>query len=228
MAGTQPTTAGRKATFSAEIGTALTTSVEQNIAALHTAPVINKQDTHQAHVIIGTTFPQNLYHQGVRPLDDTHSEVFIPLLINNILGGPSMNSRLNLSLRERRGLVYSVDSSMVSYKEFRLWTTYFGCDPKDAKRCLRLVRSEINRLRRAPMSDSALRAAKKQLKGQMALAAENRESYAIDMAKQFLHRGYVLPYPVIAEKIDAITADELQAFVMQYLSDERLVTMIMK
>ena len=70
-----------------------------------------------------------------------HDPRRMPLyLLNNILGGPGMNARLNLALRERNGLVYTVESSMVSYSDTGLWSVYFGCDPHDVNKCLRLVR----------------------------------------------------------------------------------------
>lgn len=81
----------------------------------------------------------------------THHEQRIPLyLTNNILGGPGMNARLNIALRERRGLVYTVESNMVTYADTGVWCVYFGCDPHDVKRCLRLVRSELNKLMDKP------------------------------------------------------------------------------
>ena len=89
--------------------------------------------SHQAHVMMGT--------KGY----DIHHPMRIPLyLLNNILGGPSMNARLNLALRERNGLVYTVESTMVSYSDTGMWSIYFGCDPHDINKCLRLVRRELD------------------------------------------------------------------------------------
>ena len=95
--------------------------------------------THQAHVMIG-----NREYS-------VHDERRIALyLLNNILGGPGMNARLNLSLRDRNGLVYTVESTMVSYSDTGVWCTYFGCDPHDVKRCLRLVNKELQRVMESP------------------------------------------------------------------------------
>ena len=106
-----------------------------------------------------------------------HDNHRLPLyLLNNILGGPGMNARLNISLRERNALVYTVESSMVSYSDTGLWCTYFGCDPKDVKKCLRLVRRELDRVMDRPLSESQLKAAKRQIKGQIGVACDNRES----------------------------------------------------
>ena len=138
--------------------------------------IIREKQTHQAHVMIGNR-AYNIHH----PLR-------IPLyLLNNILGGPGMNARLNISLRERNGLVYTVDSSMVSYSDTGLWAVYFGCDPRDVKRCLRLVRHELDKIIEKPLTDSHLKAAKRQLKGQIGIACDNREQFALDFGKSFLH-----------------------------------------
>ena len=116
--------------------------------------IILHKSTHQAHVMLGN----RAY--------DIHDKRRIPLyLLNNILGGPGMNARLNLALRERNGLVYTVDSSMVSYGDTGMWCAYFGCDTQDVKRCLRLVRRELDKLMKTPISSAQLRKAKQQIKG---------------------------------------------------------------
>ena len=104
-------------------------------------------------------------------------------LLNNIIGGPGMNARLNLSLRERRGLVYTVESTMVCYSDTGLWSIYFGCDHHDVDRCLRLVRKELDRMMQKPLSARQLAAAKRQLKGQIAIACDNRSSLPSTSAK---------------------------------------------
>ena len=110
--------------------------------------------SHQAHVMLGT----RAY--------DIHHPLRIPLyLLNNILGGPGLNARLNLSLRERHALVYTVESTMVSYSDTGLWSVYFGCDPHDVNKCLRLVRRELDKVMQKPLSDRQLQGAKRQLKG---------------------------------------------------------------
>lgn len=120
--------------------------------------------THQAHVMVGT--------RGFDIHDKRRMSLY---LLNNLLGGPGMNARLNLSLRERHGLVYTVESSMVSYCDTGVWAIYFGCDPKDVGRCLKLVHKELDRVIQNPLSDTQLRAVKKQIKGQIGVACDNRE-----------------------------------------------------
>ena len=177
--------------------------------------IIRHRGTHQAHVMIGTT---------AFAADDPRRWALY--LLNNILGGPGLNSRLNLSLRERRGLVYSVDSSMVSYSDTGLWTTYFGCDPSDVRRCCRLVRTELNRLTDRPLNDRQLHAAKRQLQGQLAIASDSREQFALDFAKNFLHTGKQRDLTDIMRHIDALTPFDLQSTAATLFSEDRMLTLI--
>lgn len=170
--------------------------------------------THQSHVMLGTAFTDDL--------DKWRTPLF---LVNNLLGGPSMNSRLNLALRERRGLVYTVESVMTSYTDAMSWTTYFGCDHDDVARCLRLIRNQLNKLRSAPLSPSALMAAKRQIKGQIALVSENRENYAIDMAKQFLHRNTLKDNGRLFQRIDAVSSADIHLLANTILNEDRLFTL---
>ncbi len=134
------------------------------------------RDTHQAHVMIGG--------RGY----DAHNEKRTALyLLNNLLGGPGMNSRLNLSLRERRGLVYQVESNLTSYTDTGTFCIYFGCDQQDTERCIKLVHKELKNLCDKKMSSSQLFAAQKQLIGQIGVASDNNENNALGMAKTFLH-----------------------------------------
>ncbi len=177
--------------------------------------IVMQKNTHQAHVMIGT----RAY--------DVHDGRRMPLyLLNNILGGPGMNARLNLALREHNGLVYTVESTMVAYGDTGIWSIYFGCDPNDVKRCLRLVRRELDKLMLKPLSDSQLRAAKKQIKGQVGVACDNRESYALDMGKSFLHYGWEKNVDRLYEQVDAITAGQMQAVACELFDRNRLTTLI--
>lgn len=171
---------------------------------------------HQAHVMLGTrTFAA----------DD---ERRIPLfLLNNILGGPGMNARLNLALRERRGLVYNVESNMTTYSDTGTWAVYFGCDHEDVKRCLRLVRHELDCIADKPLSERQLMAAKRQLKGQIAIASDNHEQFALDMAKTYLHEHKEHHISQLFQQIDAITATQLHLLAQELFVPERLQTLIL-
>ena len=171
--------------------------------------------THQSHVIIGC--------EGYSLGDSRRLGLS---LLNNILGGPGMNSRLNISLRERRGLVYTVESSMASYTDTGLWTTYFGCDHKDVERCLRLVRQELSRLCENPLSATQLEGAKRQIKGQVALSWENGENVAIGMGRRLLHLGQTQTLQQLCDSIDQLTASDLQTIAQEVFAPEKLVTLV--
>lgn len=161
--------------------------------------ITHHMDTHLAHVMIGC----RAY--------DVHDNRRIALyLLNNILGGPGMTARLNLSLRERNALVYTVESMMQSYSDTGLWAVYFGCDPKNVSRCLRLIRHELDAMIAKPISESRLRAAKKQIRGQIGIACDSRESFALDFAKSYLHYGWKKDVSALCERIDTLTAADLQ------------------
>lgn len=171
---------------------------------------------HQSHVMLGSrTFGY----------DD---ERRLPLyLLNNMLGGPGMNARLNLSLRERHGLVYTVESAMASYSDTGCWSVYFGCDHHDVKRCMRLVEHELDRMMQHPLSERQLTAAKRQLKGQIAIACDNREQYALDFAKNFLHYGQERDIDELLQRIDAITAPQIQDVAQYVFAPDRIETLIL-
>lgn len=177
--------------------------------------IVHDKGTHQAHVMVGNR---------AYSAHDSHR---LPLyLLNNILGGPGMNARLNISLRERNALVYTVESSMVSYSDTGLWCTYFGCDPKDVKKCLRLVRRELDRVMDRPLSESQLKAAKRQIKGQIGVACDNRESFALDFGKAFLHYGWLKDVEKLMADIDNVTAREIQQAALDILDPDRMTTLI--
>lgn len=171
--------------------------------------------THQAHVMVGT--------RGYDIHDKRRMSLY---LLNNLLGGPGMNARLNLSLRERHGLVYTVESSMVSYCDTGVWAIYFGCDPKDVGRCLKLVHKELDRVIQKPLSDTQLRAVKKQIKGQIGVACDNRESFALDFGKSYLHYGWERDINSLFRHIDEVTAESMQQVAAELMQQERLTTLV--
>ena len=179
--------------------------------------IVMEKNTHQAHVMIGT----RAY--------DVNDDRRMPLyLLNNILGGPGMNAKLNLALREHNGLVYTVESTMVAYGDTGTWSIYFGCDEHDIKRCLRLVRKELDRMMEKPLSDSQLKAAKKQIKGQIGVACDNRENFALDFGKSFLHYGWEKNVDRLYEQVEAITSQQIQDVARELFDKNRLITLIFK
>ena len=179
--------------------------------------IVMQKNTHQAHVMIGT----RAY--------DVNDDRRMPLyLLNNMLGGPGMNAKLNLALREHNGLVYTVESTMVAYGDTGIWSIYFGCDEHDVKRCLRLVRKELDKFMQKPLSEAQLKAAKKQIKGQVGVACDNRENFALDFGKSFLHYGWEKNVDRLYEQVDEITAEQIQAVARELFDKDRLTTLIFK
>ena len=179
--------------------------------------IVMQKNTHQAHVMIGT-----------RAYDVNDSRRMPLYLLNNMLGGPGMNAKLNLALREHNGLVYTVESTMVAYGDTGVWSIYFGCDEHDVKRCLRLVRKELDKFMLKPLSEAQLKAAKKQIKGQIGVACDNRENFALDFGKSFLHYGWEKNVDRLYEQVDEITAEQIQAVAQELFDKDRLTTLIFK
>ena len=176
--------------------------------------VVHKE-THQAHVMIGS--------RGYNAYDDKRTALY---LLNNILGGPGMNSRLNVSLRERRGLVYTVESNLTSYTDTGAFCIYFGTDPEDVDTCLKLTYKELKRMRDVKMTSSQLMAAKKQLIGQIGVASDNNENNALGMAKTFLHYSKYESSESVFRRIEALTAEGLLEVANEMFAEEYLSTLI--
>lgn len=157
-----------------------------------------KKDTHQAHIMM-----------GARAYGGTHEKHLALFLANNILGGPGLSSRLNIALREKRGLVYTVESTLTTYTDTGVWAIYFGCDHHDANKCKRIVKKELQRLCDSPLSEKALNAAKRQIIGQIALSYDNFESVAIGMGKRMLHYNRTQTKEELIARIQALTAEQV-------------------
>jgi predicted Zn-dependent peptidase len=171
---------------------------------------VNK-NYHQAHIMIGG-----------RAYDGKSTKRVALNLINNILGGPGMNSRLNIALREHRGLVYEIESNYTPYTDIGTFSIYFGCDHDDVDRCIELVLKELKQFRDQRLSDSQLRAAKKQLIGQIGVSSDNNENNALGMAKTFLHYNRYITSEEAFKNIELLTADLLQEVAQEILDEKNL------
>lgn len=169
------------------------------------------KDTHQSHVMIGS--------RGYDAYDDRRTGLY---LLNNILGGPGMNSRLNVSLRERRGLVYNVEANLTSYADTGTFCIYFGCDPDDADLCTELVYKELKKMRDQRLTTTQLAAAQKQIIGQIGVAGDNFENVALDMGKCFLHYNIYEKKADVFRRINALTADELLEIANEKFAEDQL------
>ena len=191
-----------------------TPHAEIGIAARGDFNVLREKNTHQAHVVVGApSFGGN---------DPRHLHLYF---LSNMLGGPAMSSRLNLALRERNGLVYTVESNYTAYTDTGIWTVYYGCDANDRARCRRLVAHELDKLTQHPLSQRALDAARRQLKGQIGISYDNFENVAIGMAKRYLHYGKTLTKEALFERLDAITPENLLSTAQFVFAPERLLTL---
>lgn len=170
---------------------------------------------HQAHCIIGTR---------AYPAYDSRR---IPLsLLVNILGGPVANSRLNLLLRERYGLVYSVDASYGLYTDAGTATVYFGCDKGNLNRCISLTDRVLASLREDLLPTRALNWAKKQLLGQMAIASDNGEAQVLSMGKSLMTYGRVISNEESATMVEAVTADDLRSAAAEIFNPDGMSRLI--
>ncbi|MDR1335984.1 MAG: insulinase family protein, partial [Tannerella sp.] len=184
-------------------------------APLRPLPCRKRKKTHQSHVLIGGR------------AFDMYDARRIPLfLLNNILGGPGMNSRLNVSLREKCGLVYNVESGITTYTDTGLCSVYFGTDPKNRERVTRLVENELFRLRETRLSDFQLSAAKKQAIGQLGVSSDHKESLFLGLGKSFLHQNRYERLPELFANVNAVTAGPLQDSAHELFAPERLFTLI--
>ncbi|MHB9055357.1 MAG: M16 family metallopeptidase [Paludibacteraceae bacterium] len=179
----------------------------------HERKTVNR-DTHQVHCLM-----------GARSYDINHSERLTLYLLNNILGGPGMNSLLNLSLRERKGLVYTVESSVQTFTDCGWWGVYFGTDPENADKCERLVKKELMKLCDNKISDPKLKKYKLQLMGQLAIAAENKESLALSLGKSFLRWGKYDTNEQVRKEIELITSERLQSVAREIFDVNKLTVL---
>ena len=172
---------------------------------------------HQVNCIIGTT-AYSFY-------DERRMEL---ILLANLLGGPSANSRLNQLLREKNALVYAIDASFTQFADNGSMLIYFGCEKPNLDKCLELVHAELAAIREKPLSERALRIARRQLIGQLAVASDNGEAQALSMAKSMLVFGEVMPDEEVRRRLEAITPESLQRVAREVLAEERLCTLIFK
>jgi len=184
-------------------------------AHVQTDKVFIDKNLHQAHVVIGGL--------ACSAFDEKRTALG---LLNNIIGGPGMNSRLNISLREKNGLVYTVESCITSFTDSGVFNIYFGCDHESKNRCINLVHKELKRLRDNKLTDSQFASAIKQWKGQLGVANDNNENLALRLGKSFLRYGKYENLLQVYQKIDALTADILLETANEFLDENRLSMLV--
>ena len=174
-----------------------------------------RRHTHQTHVMLGS----HAYPIG-------HPKQLTMFLLNNILGGGSMSSRLYLSLREKYGLVYNIDSQAVPLSDTGYWNIYFACEPQHKEQCLELCHKELRNLRETTLTSAQLQRALRQLEGQMAISAENQENNALAMAKQMLYHHHAPQWQETFAKVQQITPSQLQEVANEVFAQEKIYTLL--
>ena len=176
---------------------------------------IYKRHTHQTHIMLGS-----------RSYPIGHPKQLTMYLLNNILGGSSMSSRLYLSLREKYGLVYNIDSQAVPLSDTGYWNIYLACEPQHRDQCLELCHKELKQLRDLTLTSAQLQRALRQLEGQMAISAENQENNALAMAKQMLYYHHAPAWQETFAKVKEITPAQLQEVANEVFAPEKIYTLL--
>lgn len=176
-----------------------------------------EKETYQSHVLMGG--------KGFSMYDDRRVALF---LLNNLLGGPGMNSRLNLALREKHGLVYNVEANTTTYTDTGVVSIYFGTDPKNRDRAIRLVHKELFKICNDKLTTLQLSNAKKQVIGQLGVSSDNREGLFLGLGKSYLHHNKYDTLPEVFAKIEKLTTSEILDVANEVFHPDRLSSLIYK
>ena len=195
--------------------TASATSTDSAASATSANTRTFHRHTHQTHIMLGS----HAYPIG-------HPKQLTMYLLNNILGGSSMSSRLYLSLREKHGLVYNIDSQSVPLSDTGYWNIYLACEPQHKDQCLELCHKELRNLRETTLTSVQLQRALRQLEGQMAISAENQENNALAMAKQMLYHHHAPAWQETFAKVQQITPTQLQDVANEVFAPEKIYTLL--
>ena len=173
--------------------------------------VTYRRHTHQTHVML-----------GARAYEIGHPRQLTMYLLNNILGGGSLSSRLNLSLREQRGLVYTIESQYTPLSDTGYWSIYLACEPQHKDECIDLCMKELKHLRDTPLTILQFHRALQQLQGQMAISAENQENNALSMGKQMLYYHHAPIWQETFHQISQISPIMLQEAANEMYNHNRI------
>ncbi len=173
------------------------------------------KSTFQTHTILGSL-----------AYDRRDPKRFPLFLLNNLLGGPALNSRLNLAVRERHGYTYHIESVFLPYTDTGVFSIYMGTDNGNLKKALALVNKELEKVRTVPLGSLQLMQAKKQLIGQVAISNESNLSRMLSLGKAFLHDNKVEGMKEVREKVEAITAGQILEVASEVLDPARLSLLV--
>lgn len=176
---------------------------------------ITKRGLNQSHVALGS-----------QSYAIKHPDRLAFFMLINLLGGPSMNSLLNVSIREKRGLVYSIEANFTSYVDSGFWAIYFGTESNQVNKSIKLIHKEFDKLKDRSLSPTQLLKIKSQLKGQMAMAEESNLNFMLMMAKSLLDREKIETIEEIFEQIDFVSSEQLQRLAQEMLQSDQLSYLI--
>ncbi len=191
------------------------TKKREDIPASNPTIIKVDKDTYQSHIILGCT-----------AYDYNHPKRLGLHLLNNLLGGPGMNSRLNMCLREKKGIAYNIESSYTPFYGTGVFSIYFGTDRKNIDKSIKIIFNELNKLRNKELGSMQLHKAKRQLKGQIAISSENKESLMLNIGKSYLMYNKVDSLIDVYHKIDNLTASDLLEIANETFNPEHLSQLI--
>ncbi len=183
----------------------------------HHQRIEKKKDSYLTHCMMGTM-----------AYGRTHPNRLALLLLNNLLGGPILNSRLNLAIREKHGYAYTIESMYQAYSDTGLFAIYLGTDKNQLEKSIGLVNKELNKLRLNSLGSMQLHRVKRQLIGQLAINYESSLNEMLRMAKSHLSVPIVKPIARVIEAVDGISASTLQEVAMEVLNPDHMSTLIYK
>ncbi len=179
------------------------------------AEKVLKKDSFLSHLIVGTT--------AYSRLDDKKPAM---MLLNNLLGGPAMNSRLNMGIREKYGFAYQIESYYQPYSDTGVFSVYMGTDKKYIHKGRELILKELKKLRENKIGTLQLHRAKNQFIGQMAISYENPLNEMLGMAKSHLYRGRIKTFEENVSLIRSLTAEQLQEVAGEIFQPDGLSTLV--
>lgn len=197
----------------------VSTPVASALAVTPAAPVFNEtvdKHNYQVNCVLG----------GMAPSLAEEDDRIAAILLCNLLGGPAMNSILGSRLREKNGWVYNIECSYTPYCDSGIAAIIFGCDKSNLDKCLKAIHKELALLREKPLSESRLKAAKRQILGQNSIGMESGEAQCLSMGKSMLSFGRIASDEEVEAKVLAVTAGRLQALANRIFDPGRLSSLI--
>jgi len=179
--------------------------------------VVKEMPIHQGHLVLGCLAP-----------GQNDEDRWTTLLLSNILGGPAMNSKLNIAIREKHGLAYHTESSYQMYSDCGLFTIYVGCDSENLKRCETIVMQELKKLASKPMGKLQLSKAKNQLMGQAVIAEESYSNVMLHLGKAILRKGKALSFEQAMERLNQITSEDIMKHANDLFKKESMASLTYK